>query len=78
MNIKILGTGCPKCNALAKVTQDAIDALSIDANVDKVQDIMEIMQYNIMITPALVIDEKVVLKGKVPSLEEMKNILTGA
>jgi small redox-active disulfide protein 2 len=76
MEIKILGTGCPKCKALEKVTRDVVAENSIEANVIKVEDIMDIMKFGIMTTPALVIDGKVVLKGYVPSKEEVKKLLT--
>ena len=76
MEIKILGTGCPKCKALEKVTRDVVAENGLDANVTKVEDIMDIMKYGIMTTPALVIDGKVVMKGHVPSKEEVKQLLT--
>ncbi|TAL66005.1 MAG: thioredoxin family protein [Bacteroidetes bacterium] len=76
MEIKILGTGCAKCKTLEKLTRDVVSKNGIDATVTKVDDIMEIMKYNIMITPALVINEKVVLKGRIPSAEEIKQLLT--
>ncbi|NQU80396.1 MAG: TM0996/MTH895 family glutaredoxin-like protein [Bacteroidetes bacterium] len=76
MEIKILGTGCPKCKALEKATINALAELDIAANVSKVEDIMEIMNYGVISTPALVIDEKVVIKGRVPSENEIKEILT--
>ena len=76
MEIKILGTGCPKCKALEKVTRDVVAENGIDANVTKVEDIMDIMKYGVMTTPALVVDGKVVLKGHVPSKEEVKELLT--
>ncbi len=76
MDIKILGTGCPKCKMLEQLTRDVVSKNSIDAIVTKVDDIMEIMKYNIMTTPALVIDGKVVIKGRVPSAEEIKELLT--
>ena len=75
MEIKILGTGCTKCKALEKATINALAELDIAANVSKVEDIMEIMNYGIISTPALVIDEKVVIKGRVPSKEEIKKLL---
>ena len=75
MEIKILGTGCPKCNALEKATINALAELDIAANVSKIEDIMQIMNYGIISTPALVIDEKVVIKGRVPSKEEIKKLL---
>jgi small redox-active disulfide protein 2 len=75
MEIKILGTGCTKCKALEKATINALAELDIAANVSKVEDIMQIMNYGIISTPALVIDEKVVIKGRVPSKEEIKKLL---
>ena len=76
MEIKILGTGCPKCKALEKATINALAELDIAANVSKVEDIMQIMNYGVISTPALVIDEKVVIKGRLPSENEIKEILT--
>ncbi len=76
MEIKILGTGCPKCKSLEKATINALAELDIAANVSKVEDIMQIMNYGVISTPALVIDEKVVIKGRIPSENEIKEILT--
>ncbi len=76
MNIQVLGTGCPKCKSLEKATREVVDQNKIDATITKVEDIVEIMKFNIMTTPALVVDGKVVVKGRVPSNEEMKQILT--
>lgn len=76
MEIKVLGTGCTKCKTLEKNTNEAVKELGIDTTVTKVEDIMEIMNFGVMITPALVVDGKVVLKGKVPSVEEIKQLLT--
>ena len=73
--IKILGTGCPNCKTTEGVVNQAINELNIEAKVEKVEDIMEIMKYDVMSTPAVVIDEKIVIKGRVPSLEEMKTLL---
>ncbi len=75
MDIKILGTGCPKCKQLEKLTREVVEQNHIDANVSKVEDIMEIMKYGVMATPALVVDNKVVLKGRLPSANEIKNLL---
>ena len=72
MEIKILGTGCPKCKALEKITREVVAETGIEANISKVEDIMQIMNYGVVSTPALVIDEKVVLKGRVPSVKEIK------
>ncbi len=75
MNIKILGTGCPKCKTLEKVTRQAVDELGIEATIEKVEDIVKIMAYNVMHTPVLVINEKIVLKGIVPGVNQVKEIL---
>ena len=76
MNIQVLGTGCPKCKTLEKAVKEIVAENNIDATVTKVDDIVEIMKFNIMTTPALVIDGKVVVKGRVPSMDELKQILT--
>ena len=76
MIIKVLGTGCPKCKALEKAAREAVENLSLEAQVEKVEDIMAIMAYGVMQTPALVVNEKVVLKGRVPSTKEVESILT--
>ena len=76
MEIKILGTGCSKCKTLEKRTWEVVSNNGIDATIIKVEDIMEIIKYNIMVTPALVIDGKVVTKGRIPSAEEIKQLLT--
>jgi len=78
MKIKILGTGCAKCRQLEAVTHEAVSELGIDATVEKVKDIVEIMEYPILTTPGLVINEKVVLAGKVPTMEEVKTLLKQA
>ncbi|MFA7142354.1 MAG: thioredoxin family protein [Candidatus Paceibacterota bacterium] len=75
MEIKILGTGCPKCKTLEKITHEVVEGLGIQATITKVEDIVEIMQYNILSTPALVVNEKVEIKGRVPSADEIKQIL---
>lgn len=73
--IKILGTGCPSCVSTEKVVVTVVQQLGIEATIVKVTDIMEIMNYDVMSTPAIVIDEKVVFKGKVPTAEEVKLLL---
>ena len=67
MEIKILGPGCPKCKTLDKITREVVEKNGINATITKVEDIMEIMKYGVMSTPALVVDEKVLVKGRVPS-----------
>jgi len=76
MEIKVLGTGCTNCKILEKSVINSLAELNISANVEKVEDITKIMAYGIMRTPGLVIDGKVVLSGKVPSLKELKEIIT--
>jgi small redox-active disulfide protein 2 len=75
MEIKILGPGCQKCKTLEKMTREVVEQNSLDATVIKVDDIMEIMKYGVMTTPALVVDGKVEIKGRVPSSEEIKKVL---
>lgn len=76
MNIKVLGTGCARCKSLEKMTRKAVEELNLDASIEKVEDIQKIMEYAVMRTPALVIEEKVVLTGQVPKLSELKELLT--
>lgn len=75
MTIKILGTGCPNCKRLEAQTRRALDQLGVEADVEKVEDIADIMAYGVMRTPALVVDEQVVLSGRVPSLPEVETLL---
>ena len=70
-NIKILGTGCPKCKRTEAVVKEAITKFGIEAEVYKVEDIQEIIKYNILTTPAVVVDEVVKIKGRVPSVDEV-------
>jgi small redox-active disulfide protein 2 len=75
MEIKILGSGCAKCKTLEKLTREVVEKNGIDATIIKVEDIMEIMKYGIMTTPALVVNEKVEIKGRIPTTEEIRQIL---
>ncbi|TVQ93683.1 MAG: thioredoxin family protein [Bacteroidetes bacterium] len=75
MEIKILGTGCASCKNLEKATREAVEEMNINANVVKEEDIMNIMAYGVMRAPGLVINEKVVLSGRVPSQNELKELL---
>jgi small redox-active disulfide protein 2 len=76
MEIKVLGTGCARCKSLEKITRKAVDELNLDVSVEKVEDIQTIMEYAVMRTPALVINEKVVLSGQVPKISALKDLLT--
>lgn len=75
VEIKILGTGCPKCNSLEKLTRKAVSEIGIEANIEKVEDIMDIMEYGIMRTPGLVVNGEVKVSGRLPSEKELKEIL---
>ena len=78
MDIKVLGPGCAKCQMLEKTVKDVVSALQIDANVEEVKDMKKIMQYPILMTPGLVINEKVVLSGKVPTKAEVEHLIINA
>ncbi len=75
MNIKVLGMGCCNCVKLYENTQDAVKDLGIEANIEKVEDMAKIMEYGVMRTPALVINEKVVVQGRIPKKDEIKKLL---
>lgn len=75
MDIKVLGTGCAKCKNLEKVVREAVDELGVVASIEKVEDIVEIMKYKVMATPALVVNGNVEIKGRVPSKDEVKEVL---
>jgi small redox-active disulfide protein 2 len=74
--IQILGTGCPKCSKLAENAQAAAADLGIEYEIEKVTDINEIMGFGVMMTPALAVDGNVKSVGKVPSVDDIKKILT--
>ena len=78
LNIKILGAGCPNCKRLEQEMKKTIDNLTIDAEVEKVTDYQKIMAYDVFSTPGLVINEKVVSTGKIPSRAELISFLTSA
>ena len=75
MEIKVLGPGCSKCKTTYQVVEKVIKENDLDVKLTKVDDIMEMMNYNIMTTPAIVVDEVVKIKGKVPTEGEVKEIL---
>jgi small redox-active disulfide protein 2 len=78
MNIKVLGSGCPNCKRLEANVRRALEARGIDATVEKVTDLGEILGYGVSSTPALVIDGRVVLAGRVPSPTQLEGVLAGA
>lgn len=73
--IQILGTGCPKCKKLYETTLRATNEASIEADVTKVEDINEILKFGVMMTPALVVDGEVKVVGRVPRVDEIKNMI---
>ena len=74
--IKILGTGCPKCKKLMEQTQQAVTELGLECNFEKIEDIQKIIAYGVMMTPALVVDGQVKATGKVPSLDDIKTMIS--
>ena len=75
MKIQVLGTGCPKCKKVYENTEKALKELGVCAEVEKVQDLKAIMNFGVMVTPALAIDGEVKTAGKIPSVEEIKGYL---
>ena len=73
--LQILGTGCPKCKKLAEAAEEAANGLGIEYELVKVTDITAIMSFNVMMTPALAVDGKVRVSGKIPSVAELRTIL---
>ena len=76
MKIQILGTGCPKCKKMLEAAETAVKELGIDAEIVKVTNLNEIMKFGVMMTPALVINDEVKLMGKVPTVEQIKKMIT--
>ena len=76
MKIEVLGTDCPKCKTLEKITRETVEKLGIDADVLKIDDIVDIMNAGVMRTPALIVNGKVVLSGRLPSEKELTEILS--
>jgi len=74
--VKVLGTGCVTCRNLENMVRTTVEKLSLDVKVEKEEDIMKIIAYGVRRTPALVIDEKLVLYGRVPSEKELISLLT--
>jgi small redox-active disulfide protein 2 len=75
MKIQVLGTGCAKCKLLAEQAERAVRELGLDAEVEKVTEINEILDFGVMMTPALVVDGEVRVVGKVPAIDQLKDML---
>ena len=73
--LQILGTGCPKCKQLSEAAEQAAREVGIEYEIEKVTDVMEIMQFGVMMTPALVVDGDIKVAGKVPSVAEIRQML---
>jgi small redox-active disulfide protein 2 len=78
MIVKVLGPGCKNCQNLERVTREAIDDLGLEATVEKVTDYPTIVGYGVMSTPALVVDERLVSSGRVPTAAEVRDLLSTA
>ena len=74
--LQILGAGCPKCEKLAETTEQAAKALGLEYELEKVTDIQQIMSFGVMMTPALVVDGQVKVAGKIPSVDEIKAMIS--
>jgi len=75
MRIAILGTGCAKCDQTAAVVRQAVERAAVEATIEKVEDVREIMRFHVMRTPAVAIDGRVRVSGRVPTVEEIRSIL---
>ena len=78
MKIQILGTGCAKCKTLAENAKTAVELAGVDAEIEKIEDIKEIMKFNVLMTPGLVIDGEVKAAGRVLSPEDIKKLIFAA
>ena len=78
MDIKILGTGCAKCNQVERTTKEVVKELGVEATVEELKDIKKIMEYNVLITPGLVINGEVVSSGHVPSKADITKFIINA
>lgn len=78
LTIKVLGPGCSSCRTLETVARKAVASLGIEAEIIHVEDFAQIMQYSVLSTPALVINEKVVVSGRVPSVDQVTTLIADA
>ena len=78
MKVKILGTGCAKCQQLEKTTKEVVKELGIDATIEEVKDINKIIEYSVLTTPGLVINEELACAGRVPTKAELTQLITNA
>lgn len=78
MIVKVLGSGCANCATLEKRTAEALEMLGLNSEIEKVTDFADIASYGVMSTPALVVDDQLLLAGRVPSVDELQTLLAGA
>ena len=78
MTIKVLGPGCAHCKATVEAAKKAVTELGLTTEVEKIEDVEQIMQYNVLATPGLVIDEKLRISGRVPTVQEIKDLVNKA
>ena len=76
MKIEIVGPGCPRCIATEKNVKEVVKQLGIQAEITKITDVAEFAKKGVMFTPAVIVDNKIVVSGKIPTVEELKNILS--
>lgn len=76
MEIKVLGSGCKKCTELDKLVREVLAEMNVQANVEKVEDIAQIVQYGVMLTPGLVINGKVKITGRLPGKVDIKKMIS--
>ena len=75
MNIKVIGSGCDKCDKVYALVQEAVEELALEAEIEKVEDLIEIVKLGVMSAPSIMIEVKVVISGQVPTKEKIKKIL---
>jgi len=78
MKIKVLGPGCARCHQLTKLAKEVVNELGVDASIEEVRDIKKIMEYPVLTTPGLVIDEELLCSGRVPDKAEIIHFITNA
>ena len=78
MTIKVLGPGCARCKATVEAAKKAVAELGITSGIEKIEDVETIMRYNVLATPGLVIDEQLKISGRVPTVQEIKDLLAKA
>jgi small redox-active disulfide protein 2 len=78
LNIKVLGSGCANCHKVEELAKQAVAQLGVEAQVELVSDVKEMLRYGVMATPAIVINEKLVLSGRVPALSQVTTLITNA